>query len=152
MSPVKRRAFAVYRERRETMTDLILKEEAHAITGDCFEVYRELGCGFLEAVFQEAPTEELILSKIPFVAQERLPISYKGKVLQQKYIADFICFGTVIVEIKAVEKITDEHRARRINYLRATGKKLGFLVNFGAYPKATVERIVATQARFAPHD
>lgn len=80
---------------------------------------------------------------IPSVAQVELPLSYKGRVLLQKYKPDFVCFGSVLVEIKAVSALADEHRAQVINYLNASGLKVGLLVNFGHYPKLEHERIVA---------
>jgi GxxExxY protein len=110
--------------------------------GACFEVYKEKGCGFLEAVYQESLELELSDQGIPFVAQCRLALSYKGRPLKQAYSADLVCFGKIIVELKAVSAITDEHRAQVHNYLRATGHRLGLLVNFGHYPKLGTERIV----------
>jgi GxxExxY protein len=123
------------------MGELIHKEEAYQINGACFEVYKEKGCGFLEDVYQECLEIELELQGIDFVAQYPLKLEYKGRPLRKKYIPDFICFGKMIVEIKAVKKITDEHRAQVQNYLRATGYKLGLIINFGHYPKVQIERI-----------
>jgi GxxExxY protein len=124
------------------MNELILKEEAYKVIGACFEVYKEKGCGFLEAVFQEALQLELSIQKIPFEAQKIIPLTYKGIPMVQAYKADLICFGTVLVEIKAVSELADEHRAQVLNYLHATGLRLGLLVNFGHYPKLQWERIV----------
>lgn len=121
---------------------LIHEEETYAILGACFEVYKDKGCGFLEAVFQECMELELGFRGIPFVAQPELALSYKGIPLQQRYKPDLVCYGTVLVELKAVSKLTDEHRAQLINYLHATGLKVGLLVNFGHYPKVEHERIV----------
>ena len=121
---------------------LFYKDESYAIQGAIFEVYREMGCGFLEAVYQECLEEEFKLQNIPFVAQRDLLIQYKGKLLRQIYKPDFICFDQIIVEIKAVSKLTDEHRAQVHNYLKATGLRLGLLVNFGHHPKLEYERIV----------
>jgi len=101
-----------------------------------------MGCGFLEAVYQECLETEFRLMNIPFDAQKALVMRYKGELLQQTYRPDFICFDTIIVEIKAVQKLVNEHRAQLHNYLRASGLKLGLLVNFGHYPKAHIERIV----------
>lgn len=120
---------------------LIHEEETYRILGACFEVYKEKGCGFLEAVFQECMEMELGLQGIPFVAQPELALAYKGRPLKQKYKPDFVCYGKVLVELKAVSKLTDEHRAQVINYLHATGLKVGLLVNFGHYPKVEHERI-----------
>ena len=124
------------------MTEIIYKEEAYKIMGACFEVYREKGCGFLEAVFQECLELEFTDQGIPFVAKPRLQLHYKGRPLKQTYEPDFVCFDQIIVEIKAVSALTDEHRAQVHNYLRATDQRLGLLVNFGHYPKVEWERIV----------
>jgi len=123
------------------MVGIIFKEECYQINGACFEVYKEKGCGFLEDVYQECLEIELGLQGIDFVAQLPLKLEYKGQVLRKKYIPDFICFGKIIVEIKAVKEITNEHRAQVQNYLKATGYKLGLIVNFGHYPKVQIERI-----------
>jgi len=120
---------------------LLYKEECYAINGACFEVYKEKGCGFLEDVYQECLEIELELQGIEFVAQHPLRLNYKGRPLRKKYIPDFICTGKIIVEIKAVKEIGDEHRAQVQNYLKATGYKLGLIVNFGHYPKVQIERI-----------
>lgn len=124
------------------MNELICREESYKIIGACFEVYKEKGCGFLEAVFQECIELELGFQGIPFEAQRLLPLTYKGRPLVQTYKADLICFGSVLVELKAVSELTDEHRAQVLNYLNATGLRLGLLVNFGRYPKLQWERIV----------
>ncbi|RKX44493.1 MAG: GxxExxY protein [Verrucomicrobia bacterium] len=124
------------------MAELIYKEEGYLLNGACFEVYKEKGCGFLEDVYQECLEIELEMQGIGFVAQHPLKLEYKKRPLRKKYIPDFICFGKIIVEIKAVKEITDEHRAQLQNYLKATGYKLGLLANFGHYPKVQIERIV----------
>ncbi|TAK59836.1 GxxExxY protein [Methylobacter sp.] len=118
------------------------REECYQIQGAVFDVYREMGCGFLEAVYQECLGKELLKRKIPFVAQQELKLFYKGEALRQTYIPDFICHDSIIVEIKALSTITRTHKAQVLNYLKATEMRLGLLVNFGCYPKATVERIV----------
>jgi len=124
------------------MTKLLYKEEVYAIQGAVFEVYKEMGCGFLESVYQESMEKEFIARGIPFETQKELHLTYKGETLKQTYKPDFICYDSIIVELKAVRDISDEHRAQIFNYLRATGLHLGLLVNFGHYPKATVERII----------
>jgi|SRR5690606_32769187 len=121
---------------------LLHEEETYRILGACFEVYKDKGCGFLEAVFQECLELELGLQGMPFQAQVPLPLSYKGVLLKQRYVADFVCFGKVLVEIKAVSRLTDEHRAQVQNYLHATGLRVGLLVNFGHFPKVEHERFV----------
>ena len=127
---------------KNTMKELIYAEEAYRIMGACFEVYKEKGCGFLEAVFQECLELELSNQGIPFVAQPQLKLTYKGRPLRQTYTPDFVCYDKIVVEIKAVSALTDEHRAQVHNYLRATGHRLGLLVNFGHFPKVQSERIV----------
>ena len=124
------------------MADIVLKDESYQIVGACFEVHNEMGAGFLEAVYQECLEYELGLRGVSFCAKRELELRYKERLLEQKYVPDFVCFGQVIVEIKAVRELTDEHRAQVHNYLRATGFKLGLLVNFGSHPKAQIERIV----------
>lgn len=121
---------------------IIYKLESFEIIGACFEVYKEKGCGFLEAVYQECLEMELSDRKIPFKAQVLLALAYKGRPLKSKYAPDFICHDKIVVELKAVTTLSDEHRAQVHNYLRATGMKLGLLVNFGHYPKLEYERIV----------
>lgn len=124
------------------MSELLYEKESYAIRGAIFEVYREMGAGFLEAVFQECLEKELALAGIPFTAQPELTLHYKGERLKQTYRADFICFEKIIIEIKAVSALAREHTAQTINYLKATGHRLAFLVNFGAHGKVHIERIV----------
>ena len=124
------------------MSTIILPDESYAIRGACFEVYKEKGCGFLEAVYQECLSLELTSRNIPFETQPALTLAYKGQDLKQIYRPDFVCFGSIIVEIKAVTGLRDEHRAQLFNYLKATGLKLGLLVNFGHHPRLEYERIV----------
>jgi GxxExxY protein len=124
---------------------LIYKEEAYAIVGACFAVYKEKGCGFLEAVYQECLEIEFAHCGIPFTSQTELPLFYRGRRLKQVYRADFVCYEKVIVEIKAVSELVDEHRAQLLNYLHATGFALGLLVNFGHYPRLEYERLVNTR-------
>jgi GxxExxY protein len=119
---------------------LIFEEETFAIRGAVFEVYKEMGCGFLEAVYQECLEKELTRREIPFVAQPELKLVYKGEPLQQTYKPDFICYGEIVVEIKAVKEIAPEHKAQVINYLNVTNLKLGLLINFGSHPKVQIER------------
>ena len=126
----------------EKTNKILFREESYAIQGAIFEVYRVMGSGFLEAVYQECLAMELRNRQIPFAAQVEVPLVYKNEPLVEIYRADFVCFDKIIVELKAVKVIGDEHRAQVFNYLKATGFRLGLLVNFGHYPKATVERIV----------
>ncbi len=121
---------------------ILYKEESYQIMGACFEVYKEKGCGFLEAVYQECLAIEFRLRGIPFVAQGMLDLSYKGHTLKQTYQPDFVCFESIILEIKAVSNLTDPFRAQVHNYLKATGLRLGLLVNFGHHPLLEHERII----------
>lgn len=120
--------------------ELIYKNEVYKIQGAVFEVYREIGSVFLESVYQECLIKEFELRSIPFVAEEKLTIKYKGKELQQTYRADFVCYNKIIIELKSSKEVLPVHSAQLINYLKITGLRLGLLVNFGAYPKATVDR------------
>lgn len=124
------------------MTEILFKEESFRIIGACFEVHNEKGSGFVEPVYQECLELELALQSIPFTAQEALPLSYKGQKLKQAYRPDFVCCSKIILEIKAVSKLNDEHRAQVHNYIKATGCRLGLLVNFGRNVKLEWERIV----------
>ena len=124
------------------MTDIVYKDECYKVMGACFEVYKENGCGFVEPVYQECLALELASQNIPFQEQVELNLRYKGQPLTQTYKPDFVCFEKIIVEIKAVSALNDKHRAQVQNYLRATGFRLGLLVNFGHHPKVEWERIV----------
>lgn len=126
------------------MAKLILEDESYAILGACFEVYNELGCGFLEAVYHQCLAIELTSRKIPFVSKCKLGITYKGIKIDKAYEADFICFDKVIVEIKALSDFTDQHTAQLINYLNATQMPLGLLINFGQHPKLQHKRLALT--------
>lgn len=114
------------------MVDLILKEEVYKIVGACMEVHKQLGKGFLEAVYQEALEEEFKIQGIPFVREKQLRIKYKGKTLNKYYIADFVCFDNIVVELKALSDLSNDHEAQVLNYLKTTGFKVGVLVNFGS--------------------
>jgi GxxExxY protein len=124
------------------MAKLVLEDESYAIRGAVFEVYREMGSGFLEAVYQECLEKELTKQGIPFEAQKDLTLVYKNEPLNHVYKPDLICYDEILVELKAVKKITPQHHAQVINYLKAANLHLGLLVNFGAHPKATIERLV----------
>lgn len=119
---------------------LVLADETFAVRGAAFEVYKTLGAGFLEAVYQESLALELATRGIPFRAMPQLTLTYKGVRLRQGYSPDFICFDRLILEIKAVRAIAPEHRAQAMNYLRATDLKIGLFINFGASRGAQIER------------
>jgi GxxExxY protein len=110
---------------------IIYPNESYKIIGCMMKVHRELGCGFLEKVDQEALEREFIAEEIPFQREVSLKIFYRGVPLQQEYIADFVCYGKIIVELKAISKLSDVEKAQVINYLKATGYELGILANFG---------------------
>lgn len=122
------------------MNEIIYKEESYKIIGACFEVYKQKGCGFLEPVYQECLKIEFEIQNIPFVFEPIIQIEYKGRLLDQYFKPDFVCYDKIIVELKAVSKLIDEHRAQTINYLHATNFELALLVNFGHYPKIEYER------------
>ncbi|MEN6449980.1 MAG: GxxExxY protein [Thermoguttaceae bacterium] len=122
--------------------EIVYKEESYRVMGACFEVYKEKGNGFLEAVYQECLEIELELQQIPFSPQQELDLNYKGRPLRQRYKPDLLCFNKIILELKAASALTDEHRAQVHNYLKATGLRLALLVNFGSAGKLEWERIV----------
>jgi GxxExxY protein len=120
-----------------------LKEETYQILGACFDVYKEMGCGFLEPVYQECLEIELRNREIPFESQKVLNLTYKTNQLQKSYQADFVCYECVILEIKAVSSLTGEHRSQILNYLHATNIDVGLLVNFGHHPGVEHERFLS---------
>ena len=111
---------------------IIYKEESSKIIGAVFEVHKRLGVGLLEKVYQEALAIEFDYLGIPYKREEKLEITYRGQKLCKEYYADFICYDSVIVELKAVSTLVKAHKAQVINYLKATKKEIGLLVNFGA--------------------
>jgi GxxExxY protein len=124
------------------MVDLLFKEEVYAIVGAAMEVYNELGTGFLESVYQEAMELELTDRGIPFQAQVPLRIKYKQRVLQKEFCADLIGYRAVLVELKAMQQTTKREEAQLLNYLRATGLRVGVLINFGDPGRLDWTRVV----------
>jgi GxxExxY protein len=124
------------------MPELILKDEVFEVAGAAMDVYFTLGTGFLEPVYQEALTIEMTRRKIPFEREKSLDLYYKGTLLRKKYIADFICFNEIILEIKVVPRLTNIEFAQLINYMKITHKRVGVLANFGSRPKLEWKRIV----------
>jgi GxxExxY protein len=120
-----------------------------AVIGAAMEVHRQLGCGFLEAVYQRALALELSARDVPFRGEVELPVYYKGQKLEVSYRADFVCFETIVVELKALSKLTGVEESQLINYLKATGHDTGLLVNFGAksleYKRFTTKPIHSPQ-------
>ena len=113
-------------------SSLLFKEESYKIIGAAMEVHRLLGCGFVEPVYQEALEKEFVLRGIPYEREKELSVSYKGSQLSKTFKADFVCYGKIILELKAVKEFADEHYAQIYNYLRASGLDLGLLINFGS--------------------
>lgn len=111
--------------------EIIFREESFHLVGAAIEVHKEIGCGFTEPVYQEAFEEELRLRGIPFEREKVINVTYKGKVLSKSFRPDFVCYDKIIVELKAVTEFTDEHISQVYNYLKASGFKLGLLINFG---------------------
>lgn len=124
------------------MSALILKEEVYAVVGAAIEVHRELGPGFLEAIYQEAMEVELSTRGIPFDAQKPIQVRYKDQILNKKYVADLICFDLIIVELKTLNRLSGNEQAQILNYLKATGFKVGVLINFGSHGKLEWKRFV----------
>ena len=128
--------------RKEEVTGLIYKEESYAVIGACMAVYKDKGCGFLEPVYHECLAIEFELRGIPFVSKPLQTLQYRGRTLVQTFSPDFLCYEKIILEIKAVSALVDEHRAQVLNYLSATGCKLALLVNFGHYSRLEYERLI----------
>ena len=121
---------------------ILYKEESYKIVGAAFKVYNWLGPGFLEAVYQEALEIEFQRQGIPYEREKELKIQYDGIELKQTYKADFVCYGKIIIELKAVSALEDAHRSQVYNYLHATNYKLGLLLNFGCPDELEYERKV----------
>lgn len=117
------------------MEEIVYKDESYKIIGACFEVYKQKGCGFSEAVYQECLEIEFELQQIPFVAQAKIQLEYKGRILNQYFQPDFVCYEKIIVEIKALPVIIEINKSQTLNYLNATNFDLALLVNFGHFPK-----------------
>lgn len=125
------------------MAKLILKDEVFAIVGAAMEVHREKGCGFAEPVYQECMEIEFADQKIPVEAQKEVAIFYRGRRLKKTYLADFVAYDKIIVELKALDKLTSREESQVINYLKSSGLEVGVLINFGA-PSLEWKRIVLT--------
>lgn len=125
------------------MAKLILKDEVFSIVGAAMEVHREKSSGFAEPVYQECMEIELADRKIPAEAQKEMAIVYKGRRLKKTYLADFVAFGKIIVELKALDRLTSREESQVINYLKSSGLELGVLINFGG-PSLEWKRIVLT--------
>ncbi len=128
-----------------TLQDLVLPDESYALMGAAFEVYKELGPGFLEAVYEEALARELAHRQIPFQRQVPLVIHYKGHPLDKHYLCDILAYGLVILELKAIRGITDIEVAQTLNYLKASRLPLALILNFSAHGKLEWKRLTLTQ-------
>ena len=130
------------------MSNLIYKDEVYAIIGAAMDVHNEFGVGFLEAVYQEALEIELKSRSIPFTSQQLIPVHYKNHILKKTYVADLLIFEKIIVEIKAIDRLSGHDEAQLLNYLKATELELGLLINFGA-DKLEWKRMVFTHKRIS---
>jgi GxxExxY protein len=124
------------------MTELLLKDEVYAVIGAAIEVHRELGPGFLEAVYQEAMKIELADRGIPFLAQQPLTIHFKNRILKKRYEPDLFCYNSLIAELKAETQLIGADEAQLLNYLKATGLRVGLLINFGSVGRLEWKRYV----------
>lgn len=124
------------------MAELLFKDEVYSIVGAMFEVYKTLGTGYLEPVYQEALAIEFLKREIPFERELRLSIYYKDVKLEKWYAPDFVCFGQIILELKVISKLTSIEVAQILNYLKITKMRLGLLANFGATPQLDWKRYV----------
>ncbi|RVT75861.1 GxxExxY protein [Flavobacterium sufflavum] len=120
---------------------ILFKEESFRIIGACMKVHRSLGAGFLEAVYEEALEKEFLIQNIPFKRQQKLELYYDNEKLNKYYRADFICYDTIILEIKAVTHIPDAFYGQLHNYLKCTNMELGMSINFGM-PSLTYKRLI----------
>ncbi len=123
------------------MADLLFKDESYKIIGSCMKVHAELGAGFLESVYQEALEKQFIKDNVPYKKEEKLRIQFDSELLDKYFKADFVCYGSIIVELKATPFIYKKDMDQVLNYLKATNHKLGLLVNFGE-KSLTYKRII----------
>lgn len=124
------------------MSELLFEKESYAIRGAAFEVYNEMGSGFTEGIYDECIQIVFEDEHILFDAQPPVPVYFRKRQLKKRFVPDFICYGTIVVEIKAIDRLTGRERAQMLNYLKAPGYKLGFLINFGNKEKIEIERVV----------
>ncbi|OGS71660.1 MAG: hypothetical protein A3F91_12400 [Flavobacteria bacterium RIFCSPLOWO2_12_FULL_35_11] len=125
----------------DSIDKIVYKEESFKIIGACMKVHRSLGAGFLEAVYEEALEKEFQIQNIPFKKQVKLELFYENQKLKKQYRADFVCFDTIVLEIKAVSQMPVVFNAQLKNYLKCTKMELGMLINFGT-PSLTYKRIL----------
>jgi GxxExxY protein len=125
--------------------ELLLKDEVYAVVGAAIEIHRELGNGYTEGIYQEGMELGLNFRGVPFVPQERLHVRYKGRVLKSYFVADLICYGQLLVELKAMDRLSGTEEAQVLNYLKATGLRVALLINFGRAGKLEWKRFVRTE-------
>lgn len=125
---------------------MLFPDESYRLMGACFEVHNRLGCGFLEAVYQECLAREFAFQNIPFQPQPQLRIRYRDEYIDQTYQPDFICFEKILVELKTVNQLIDKHEAQVLNYLYASELELGLLINFGSHPKLEYKRLALSRS------
>lgn len=123
------------------MTDILYKKESYEIVGACMKIHSALGSGYKEVIYQDALEVELFNRKIPFEREKTYQVIYEGITLKHHFIADFIIYGNIIIELKATNEIINPFIAQTINYLKASGLKLGLIINFGL-PSLEYKRIV----------
>ncbi len=126
------------------MSEFLYKDVTYKILGACFAVYKEKGSGFHEAIYQECLQIEFEVQGIPAIPKPQLQLAYKGRPLTQTFQPDFVCSGNILVELKAVSKLHEEHEAQVLNYLKAGSFPLGLLINFGHYPLLEHARLLAS--------
>jgi len=129
------------------MAELLYKDEVYTIIGAAMEVYNQLGPGFGEAIYQEAMEIESDSRNIPNIPQQDIHVLYKGKTLKKFFTPDLICYEKVVVEIKALDRLTSREEAQLLNYLKATGMPVGLLINFGAESNLEWKRMVLTSQK-----
>lgn len=127
------------------MSELLLKDEVYRVIGACIEVQREKGPGFDEAIYQECLEIELEAQGIPFVSQLEFPMEYKGRRLKKSFRPDLLCFGELVVELKALERLTSREESQLLNYLKSSRKPVGLIINFGSFPKLEWKRMALTR-------
>jgi GxxExxY protein len=126
------------------MDGKLFEQEGYELMGAAFEVYNEMGNGYLEEVYQECLEQELETRHISFSPKTELTIHYKGRPLKKKYIPDLMVFGEIVVELKAVKQLAPEHEAQLLNYKKTTAKKVGYLINFGSANTLEWKRMIRT--------
>jgi GxxExxY protein len=129
------------------MEDLSIEDMTYLVRGALYNVYNEVGSGLPEKVYQECLNIEFAKQEIPFVSEPNIRLNYKNQALVTTFRPDFICFGNILVEIKAIAELEDRHLGQTLSYLRCLNMKLGLLVNFGTYPNLDIKRVTNSRQR-----